>query len=144
MSKKKESHDLFKQGSNYQHFKLISEGGSYIAGGGPRPGCPSTIEATKNCRTQKAKGNWKAATGRCLGPIDDIHLFDVRTLLSDLDQYIIVVELRQEFEKNGIKLSDNAAVSIEQKGSIWFIIDEKKRYTIRKVKGNFKVYVSNL
>ena len=59
--------------------------------------------------------------------IDEIDEFQ-----SDLNENKIPAELRQEFENNGISLSDSATVLIEEEDSRWLITDNHQMYTIRK------------
>ncbi len=51
-------------------------------------------------------------------------------------------DLRQEFEKNGLSLSPNATISIQQRGSRWLITDTEgqQTYLIRKEKGELNIY----
>lgn len=58
---------------------------------------------------------------------------------SDLDNAIIPEGLGQEFENNGISLSQNATVSIEKTGSRWRIID-KNRYLVKKEDDGLNIY----
>jgi hypothetical protein len=53
-------------------------------------------------------------------------------LRSDLDNSVISEELRQEFEKNEIPLSQHVTVSVEQGDSRWLITDKLKKYAVRK------------
>jgi photosystem II stability/assembly factor-like uncharacterized protein len=50
---------------------------------------------------------------------------------SDLDNQNISEALRQEFENEGISLSDRANVSVDDSGK-WLITDRRARYSIRK------------
>ncbi|MBC8459219.1 MAG: T9SS type A sorting domain-containing protein [Deltaproteobacteria bacterium] len=63
---------------------------------------------------------------------------------SDLDNDIVSEDLRQEFENNGISLSDNITVSIEEKGSRWLIIDKNKVYPVRKEESKLNIYDTNI
>ena len=59
-----------KDPKQYQHFKLVSEGGTHLAkspgGGGPGEGqCLNTIEVLKNCATDVRKADYRATTPSC-------------------------------------------------------------------------------
>lgn len=64
-------------------------------------------------------------------------------LQSDLDNGDISDDLRQQFQVNGSLLSTSAAVSIEEGGSRWLIIDKdnKQEYIVRKEGEKLKIYV---
>jgi len=64
---------------------------------------------------------------------------DDPNIQSDLDNDSISRGLRQEFGKNGILLSNNATVMIDEKGSEWLIAD-KQIYVIRKDGDKLDVY----
>jgi len=49
-------------------------------------------------------------------------------------------ELRQEFENNGIQLSDNANVVIEEENNRWQITDRNKTYLVRKNGDKLNIY----
>ena len=51
---------------------------------------------------------------------------------NDLDSKIISENLRQELENNGILLSEDANILIEETGSKWVIVDKGRRYLIKK------------
>ena len=55
-----------KDPKQYQHFKLVSEGGTHLAkspGGGG--GCLNTIEVLKGCTTEGRIGDYRATSGNC-------------------------------------------------------------------------------
>jgi len=58
----------------------------------------------------------------------------------NLDNNIIPEDLMQEFKNNGISLSENAVISIEEIGSSWLINDENKNYTIKKEENKLNIY----
>lgn len=51
---------------------------------------------------------------------------------SDLDSGTVSEGLRQELESNGISLSQDATVLVEEAGSRWLIADKDKRYPVKK------------
>ena len=61
---------------------------------------------------------------------------------SDLDDGNISKELRQEFEKNDVRLSENASVLIAEKDSRWLISnkDNEQKYTVRKEEDQLSIY----
>lgn len=58
----------------------------------------------------------------------------------NLDNSIIMEDLKQEFKNNGISLSENAAILIEEIGSRWLINDENKKYTVKKEENKLNIY----
>ncbi|MHC4205548.1 MAG: pentapeptide repeat-containing protein [Planctomycetota bacterium] len=62
--------------------------------------------------------------------------------LSHLNEGDISKELRQEFVKNNVRLSENTSVLIAEKGSRWLINnkDDGKKYTIRKEEDKLDIY----
>jgi len=76
-------------------------------------------------------------------PYVRFHNFDLSPeFQSDLDSYKISQGIRQEFENNGIILSQNAGVTIQDANSKWIIGDNGRTYTIIKKGGKLKVYKS--
>ncbi len=61
-------------------------------------------------------------------------------LQNDLDNNIISKDLQQGFEDKNISLSPDVAISIEQKGQRWLIINNKDRYIISKEKDKLSIY----
>jgi hypothetical protein len=59
---------------------------------------------------------------------------------SDLDNGIVSGQLRREFQKRNIQLSETAAVSVEKPGSRWLITDEPKKYSVRREQRRLHVY----
>jgi len=51
---------------------------------------------------------------------------------SDLDNSTISEELRQELRSNGISLSQDANVLVEETGSRWLIADKDRKYPVKK------------
>jgi YidC/Oxa1 family membrane protein insertase len=83
-----------------------------------------------------------------LGPKDK-SLFDKKELLlfstglefqTDLDNGTISKSVRQVFKNNGIQLSGNAGISIEEKGNSWLITDNRETYSISKGQRNLNIY----
>jgi len=72
-----------------------------------------------------------------------IFLFNIDLAFrSDLDNGNISKELRQEFEKNAVRLSENASVLIAEKGSRWLISnkDNEQKYTVTKEDDQLSIY----
>ena len=59
---------------------------------------------------------------------------------SDLDNGTTSEDLQQQFENNEIPLSQNATVSIKEKGSRWLITDNKKTYVVKKEEDRLNIY----
>jgi len=61
---------------------------------------------------------------------------------SDLDKGTISEDFQKEFENNGISLSENTTISIEEKDRIWLINDKdiEQTYTVRKEDGQLNIY----
>lgn len=61
---------------------------------------------------------------------------------SELDDGNISKELRQEFKKNDVRLSENASVLIAEKDSRWLISnkDNEQKYTVRKEEDQLSIY----
>ena len=62
--------------------------------------------------------------------------------LSDLDNEDISEALRQKFKDHGISLSDDAAVSVKEKGMEWLITDGDKTYMIRKQGAKLNIFMN--
>lgn len=76
-------------------------------------------------------------------PFVRFHIFDLNPeFQNDLDRYSLSQAIRQEFEKNGIVLSQNAGITIQDANSKWIIGDTNATYTILKRGGKLKVYKS--
>jgi len=62
-------------------------------------------------------------------------------LASELDQKVISPALREQFQKNGRPLSEQARIEVKQAGSQWSIVDKdsNRRYTIRREEQALKV-----
>jgi hypothetical protein len=58
----------------------------------------------------------------------------------DLDSRTISQDLRDRFKNNKISLSQNARISIMQRGSKWQITDGQETYAIRKEEGELNIY----
>ena len=83
-----------------------------------------------------------------LGPKDK-SLFDKKEVLlfstglefqSDLDNGTISKSVRQVFANNGIQLSGNAGISIEEKGQRWLITDNRETYSVSKSHRKLNIY----
>ncbi len=74
-------------------------------------------------------------------PFVRFHSFDLSPeFQSHLDSYRVSQEIRQEFENNGIILSENAGVTVQDANSKWIIGDTDRTYIIIKKGGKLKVY----
>jgi hypothetical protein len=69
------------------------------------------------------------------------HLFtgDLKSQ-SHLDNGVLSEQLRREFQKYKLPLSESAAVSVKKPGSRWLITDESKRYSLRKEQDKLNIY----
>jgi len=66
-------------------------------------------------------------------PFVKVHKFDLSLeFQNDLDERTISKELRQEFQNNGISLSENSGISTIKTGSKWLIGDTDETYVVRK------------
>ncbi len=59
---------------------------------------------------------------------------------ADLDGGLISTQLRGEFEKNSVSLSQNLSVSVEIPGSRWLITDSSRRYVVRREGDRLNIY----
>jgi len=81
-----------------------------------------------------------AISGVVMGPTSEV-LFNIRSdFQSDLDKATVSETLRKELENNGIALSQNATISIKEKGSEWRITDKSRKYTVRKENDRLSLY----
>lgn len=62
----------------------------------------------------------------------------------DLDNDKISVELQQEFRNNKSPLSDSVTLSIEEKGKVWTVADDKNSYRIVADEEKLNVYANQL
>lgn len=63
----------------------------------------------------------------------ELALFGIESdFQNDLNSKIISENLRQELENNGLALSEDASILIEEAGSRWVIADKDRRYPIKK------------
>jgi len=75
--------------------------------------------------------------------LDSKMIFSVKPeFQSNLDNSTIPEGLRQEFDNNGISLSQNAAVSIKKAGSRWQVTDGSRSYIVWKEADKLKIYMS--
>jgi hypothetical protein len=58
----------------------------------------------------------------------------------ELDKGVFPKKLRQEFEKLGIPLSPQVAVTTQEADSVWEIRDNKEKYIVKKKDGVLRVY----
>jgi hypothetical protein len=125
--------------NDFNHFKLVSEGGEFIAN--CRTKCRTSMHATRDCPSKKAKDNWEAANQRCsLVPGDDLFFKVDFGILEDLKDCIISDDLKQIFLDNGITIKDNATVSIEEEGDMWVINNIDKTYVLKKTDTEIVIY----
>ena len=59
---------------------------------------------------------------------------------NDLDNRFISESLQQEFKKNGISLSQDANISVDQRSTGWLIISNKQIYAIRREEDKLNIY----
>ncbi|MHC4645668.1 MAG: hypothetical protein ACYTBJ_09195, partial [Planctomycetota bacterium] len=65
-----------------------------------------------------------------------------KSLQNELDRRFIPKQLGQQFQRKEIPLSEAATVSIEERGSRWLIIDQRKKYVVKMEKRRLNVYKS--
>lgn len=63
---------------------------------------------------------------------------------SDLDNQIIPIGLKQEFENNSILFSENVTASIKIEGQRWLITDKIRTYTIQRESDSLTIYKGHL
>ncbi len=150
-----------KNQKNYQHFKLISEGGNYLArettttGGcdntlakyaeGKDGKCPTSIEIRRQCpNPSQVQAYQDAVTGGAMLPAESRFLFATSLEhIRELDKGIIPEALRQEFKNKGIPLSDSTRINTTYIGKIWYLTDKERKYSVRAVPTNLYVYTEN-
>jgi trigger factor len=59
---------------------------------------------------------------------------------AELDKGAISDQLRKEFEKNNTALSEQAKISVEKPENEWLIIDNSKKYPVKKEKDKINIY----
>lgn len=59
---------------------------------------------------------------------------------SGLDNATVSADLREKFEDENITLSEDATVSIQEKGSRWLITDNHEKYLVRKEEDKLNIY----
>jgi hypothetical protein len=128
--------------NDFQHFKLISEGGTHRAQSPGTLSCQDALWNVRDCTTTEMKDVWRRSQSGCSSvPADDRFMFTLPLQhVPDLDQGKVSDSLRREFKENGITLSGNTGLTIEHMGRIWLINDKEHRYSVRMLPTNLFVY----
>ena len=80
-------------------------------------------------------------TSNMVATEEKIPLFGVALeFANSLDNRIIPQNLRQQFEKEQVALSQEAIAWVSRPGSIWVIVDEPKEYFVRREGSKLKIY----
>ncbi len=96
---------------------------------------PSTVEKAIE------ENNLKVIGTPDIHPASDEILFSISSeFRDDLDNNIISVELQQEFENNKLQLSDSVTLTVEEKGRVWTVADDKNSYRIVADEEKLNVY----
>lgn len=135
-------HDLHhKEAVHPRHIRLISEGGSSLAGSlGPL--CLESIQANQPCTTEPHHGDSRAAAGAySLFSSPDNSLFSVPSEHArELDKGLLPAVLRTRFEQQGISLPDDAGVQVQHLGKTWYISAQDRMYSVRKLSAHLTIY----
>lgn len=80
-------------------------------------------------------------TGRISGRPEPVLLFRLAgDLQPELDRAVPSDRLRSEFEDRGIRLSDEARITVREADTEWVIDNRERRFTIRKADADLAVY----
>lgn len=63
---------------------------------------------------------------------------------SDLDNQIVPIGLKQEFENNLILFSENVTTLVETEGQRWLITDKIRTYTVKREADELTIYKGDL
>jgi hypothetical protein len=135
-------HDLHHEiAPDTRHIRLISEGGTSLTRS-PEPSCIDSIQVSHTCTTESQHTVYRSATGACtIFSSQDNSLFSIPSeLAQELDENRLPAVLRARFEQQRLPLSDAAEISVQHPGRIWFITDQEKRYSVRKLAAHLTVY----
>jgi hypothetical protein len=135
-------HDLQrKRPGHSRHVRLISEGGNSLAKS-PLPLCIDSIQASQACTTESHHLPYRATTGAySMFSLPD-SLFSVP--LEDaklLDQGLIPELITSRCQQRGISLSSAARVDVHHAGRVWYLRDQERSYTIRRLPSRLTVYL---
>ena len=139
----KEAHRKNRKG--YQHFKLVSDGGHYLAAEGDGVAkCFDSIQRRGGCISEAQLSRLQALMGTgsfSTLPANDQFLFSLPLEhASELDKGIIPKSLQEEFKRIGMPLTDTARLTVIHVGKIWLLTDMEKKYSIRMLPNNLMVY----
>jgi hypothetical protein len=133
-----------KHSQKYHHFKVVSEGGSYLAESpGGTPACQSQQQIFMQCQSPtmtREFANFMSGSYTTLPPSDRFLFSLPLEHAPELDQGHIPESLRQEFKSKGIPLSPTTRLNVMHVGKIWFITDKERRYYVRMVPTMLYVY----
>ena len=124
-----------------EHIRLISEGGNSLARS-PRPLCIDSIQVTQTCTTESRHLVYPSGAGACnLFAASDSSLFSVPAEhAGSLDQGSIPAVLRARFVQQKTPLSDTPCLVIQHPGRLWFLTDNGRKYSIRKLSAQLTVF----
>lgn len=125
-----------------EHIRLISEGGNSFARS-PRPLCIDSIQVTQTCTTESRHLVYPSGAGACnMFPPPDTSIFSVPAEHAELlDQGSLPDLLRARFCQQQTQLSESACLVIQHPGRLWFLIDNGRKYSIRKLSAQLAVFV---
>lgn len=124
------------------HIRLISEGGSSHAGS-PQVVCIDSIQATHTCTTESQHTVYRSATACSVAAPRETSLCWVQAALAgELDQGVIPRVLRHRLQLAGVPLLAAAArVNVRAPGRLWYISDEGRTFTLRRIAARIAVYL---
>lgn len=124
-----------------RHIRLISEGGSSLAGS-PGAVCLEPVQANQTCTTEPHHRDYRAATGACspFSPPDNSLFTLASEHARELDKGSLPAVLRTRFEQQGIPLPDSAQVKVQHLGKVWYISAQDRMYSVRKRPACLTIY----
>jgi len=139
---KDRSHQVhYEKAVEHCHVRLLSEGGTSLAQS-PALVCLDSIEVSQTCSTESQHTLYHSVTGAC-APFSspDSSLFSLPSSHArDLDGSLLPSLLRRRFEQQGLPLTQEARVTVHQAGKLWFIRDQDKKYSVRKLVDHLAVF----
>jgi hypothetical protein len=134
-------HDLHRNRNHTRHVRLISEGGNTISRS-PGPVCIDTIQVAQTCTTESHHAHYRTTAGACsMFTLPDNSLFSIPCEHAlELDNGSLPAVLRSRFEQRGLALSDSATIEVRHSGRIWFISDQGRKYSVRKLAARLTVF----
>jgi len=134
-------HDLHhKEAGTSPHIRLISEGGNCLAKS-PIPVCIDSIQATQTCTTESQHTVYcsAAACTTTVAPHYHALLCVPSWHAAELDKELIPDVLRHRLEQLGNHLTPAAQVKVRHAGRLWYISDQSRHYTVRRLAASLSV-----